>query len=74
MKNYGISLYNSNDWKWLLPKIYTNLEWKEAKPFIYTNGQWKIVGNAGTNMIKFITSDGQEFITSDGKYFLVRWE
>jgi len=31
-----------------------------------------MVGNAGTNMIKFITSDGKEFMTSDGKYFLVR--
>lgn len=72
MKNYGISLYNSNNWEWSLPKIYTNSGWKEVKPFIYTNGQWKMVGNAGTNMIKFITSDGKEFMTSDGKYFLVR--
>jgi len=38
MKNYGISLYNSNNWEWSLPKIYTNSGWKEVKPFIYTNG------------------------------------
>ena len=43
-----------------------------AIPKEYLNNNWQTLGAAGTLMIKFITSDGQEFYTSNGELFLVR--
>lgn len=74
MKNFGISVYTSNDWGWSYPQIYSNLSWETSVPYIYTNGNWKVIGAAGTNMIRFYTSDGKEFYDSNGDLFLVRDE
>ena len=66
------ALYTNNDWDLVVPYIYTNNQWVRAQPKGYTNNEWLTLGAAGTLMVKFITSDGQEFYTNDGKLFLVR--
>lgn len=70
---HGVNaLYCDNDWDLVVPYIYTNNQWVPVTATGYTNNSWRTFGDAGTLMVKFITSDGQEFYTSDGELFLVR--
>lgn len=63
---------NELDWRLTEAQVYTAQGWKGLTPKIYINGEWKTVCGAGTNMIYFLTNNGDYFLTSNGEYFLVR--
>lgn len=65
-----VAIYN-NGFKKATPMIYDGVNWVRAAPYVY-NGEWQPAGAAGTLMIKFIDSNGNEIHTSDGLLLLVR--
>ena len=67
----GIAVYIDGDWKFTHVNYYNGSNWELVTPYVYDGG-WKKVGAAGVNMVKFLTSAGEDLVTSDGKTFLVR--
>lgn len=56
-----------------IPMIYANNAWvRSLKPYVYDGSTWQPVGHAGTLMIPFFTSTGDQFYDSNGKPFYVR--
>ena len=56
-----------------VPRIYDGSLWRySVKPYVYDGTSWQPVGQAGTLMIPFITSQGEYFYDSNNKQFLVR--
>jgi len=65
----GIYRNSTSDHEEYVANIYSNSEWIIARPYIYINDAWQPVGQAGTLMLPFITSTGDEFHTSNGELF-----
>lgn len=70
MKPPIVALYN-NGFKKAIPMVYNGMDWVRATPYIYDAG-WQPAGSAGTLMVKFVDSNGNELYTSNGELFLVR--
>ena len=56
-----------------VPMIYNGTTWlRSLKPYVYNGSSWQPVGQAGTLMIPFITSNGLQLYDHNNKPFLVR--
>lgn len=69
----GIWANNTDGFIEAVPRIYSNNTWTNSViPYVYDGSAWKAIGKAGTLMIPFITSQGEDFYDSTNKPFLVR--
>jgi len=68
----GNQIYSSNDWEWAVPNVRVGSTWKRAVPYVYTNNTWQKMGAGGTNMVFYLTSNGEYFVYSSTNNILVR--